>query len=111
MRSAPYLLIALFSSLQALITFYWMKAGATRSFTNVFQAMHGAVPNWTALAFSFGWYWLVLPLVGFVWLLLAWRRQEQRRHAWAVIVVSMLGFLLMTYAMYPLHIMLAKRVY
>lgn len=109
MRAAPYLLITLFASLQAVVTVYWMKAGATQGFTNVFEAIYGSVPSWTALAFSLGWYWLVLPVASLCWLLLAWRRQAQRRNAWAVTVVSLLGFLSMTYAMYPLHVMFVPR--
>lgn len=109
MRAAPYLLITLLAALQASVTAYWMKAGATQRFSDVFQAIHGAVPGWTALAFSFGWYWLALPLASLVWLLLAWRQQAKRRNAWAITAVSLLGFLSMMYAMYPLHVMLAPR--
>jgi hypothetical protein len=107
MRPIPYLLIALFSALQALVTAYWMKAGALQRFTDVFDAFYGAPPAWTALAFSIGWYWLTLPLASLVWLLLASQRQAQRRNAWTVTVVSLLGFLSMMYAMYPLHLMVA----
>jgi hypothetical protein len=109
MRAAPYLLIALLAALQATVTAYWMKAEATQRFTDVFQAIHGTVPSWTALAFSFGWYWLALPIASLVWLFLAWRQQVRRRNAWTITAVSLIGSLSMMYAMYPLHVMLAPR--
>lgn len=108
MRAIPYLLIILFAALQALVTTYWMKAGAAPRFTEVFHAIYGMLPAWTELAFSIGWYWLTLPLASLIWLLLAWRRHAQRRNAWTVTVVSLLGLLSMMYAMYPLHVMVAQ---
>lgn len=108
MRAIPYLLIALFAALQASVTAYWMKTGATQRFTDVFQAIYGELPAWTALAFSIAWYWLTLPLASLVWLLVAWREQAQRRNAWTVTIASLLGFLSMMYAMYPLHVMVAR---
>lgn len=107
MRSIPYLLITLVAALQVLVTSYWMKTAAPQRFTGVFQGIHGQLPNWTTLAFSIGWYWLSLPLANVVWMAFTWRRHAHRRFAWAVAIVSMLGFLSMVYAMYPLHVMLA----
>ena len=104
MRGIPYLLITLFSALQVLVTSYWMTTAARQRFTDVILTIHGALPAWTTLAFSIGWYWLGLPLASLAWLILAWRRPAHRRYAWAVAIVSLLGFVSMVYAMYPLHV-------
>jgi len=104
MRGIPYWLITILAALQVVVTAYWMKTAAPRRFTDVFQALHGATPAWTTLAFSIGWYWLSLPLASLAWLVFAGRRHAHRRYAWAVAIVSLLGFLSMMYAMYPLHL-------
>jgi hypothetical protein len=109
MRVVPFLLIVLFAALQGLIAAYWIKAGAARSFASVLERIYGTLPSWSALAFSFGWYWLAMPVAGIAWLLLAWMRKTERRRAWTVCTASMLVFLAMVYAMYPLHLMLAAR--
>jgi hypothetical protein len=103
MRTAYYFLITLFAALQASLTIVWMKTDVTQQFVHIFQAFNGAVPNWTALAFSFGWYWLALPLASFVWLLMAWCGRTSNQNAKVVTVLSLIGFLSMIYAMYPLH--------
>ena len=107
MRAIPYLLILLLASLQALVTVYWMKTNAPQQFADVFKAFHGGIPAWTALAFSIGWFWLVLPLASLAWLFRAWKVKEQGRNPWTIATASLLAFVSMLYAMYPLHLMLA----
>jgi hypothetical protein len=109
MRAVPFLLIALFAALQALIATYWMKAGAARRFASVLEGIYGTLPAWSAMAFSFGWYWLAMPVAGLAWLLLAWMRTAERRRAWIACTASMLVLLAMMYAMYPLHLLSAVR--
>ncbi len=109
MRALPFVLIALFAALQALIAAYWIKAGAARSFASVLEGIYGTLPAWSAMAFWFGWYWLAMPVAGIVWLLLAWLRASERRRAWLVCTTSMLVLLGMVYAMYPLHLMIGIR--
>lgn len=107
MRAIPYLMITLFAALQAIVAVFWMKAGAARRFTNVFEGIYGATPPWSALAFSIGWYWLILPIITIVWLLCAWRWKAFRCFPWAAMLLSLLVLLSMVYAMYPLHIIFA----
>ena len=107
MRSVPYLAVVMLGALQALVTVYWEKTNAPRLTQAVADSFYGGLPAWSLLAFSIGWYWLVLPLSSSAWLLLAWRRPGYRRYIWPVAAVSLLGFLSMIYAMYPLHVMTA----
>lgn len=105
MRALPYVLIMLLAALQALLATAWMKAGIPQQFTSVLLSFYGTVPDWTAFAFSLGWYWVTLPLASLAWLLLAWQSPPRRRHAWPLAIVSLVSFVSMIYAMYPLHLM------
>ena len=84
----------------------WTETDIIEQFTQVFHGLYtNAVPGWSKVAFSFGRSWYLVSALHITLLALALYDRKSKPALLAIAVSSALSFLVMLYAMYPLHIM------
>lgn len=107
MRIMFILLIAISVTLQTMIAWYWREAPTVSEFENFFRSFYGEVPVWSSLAFAIGGYWFIVPMVTLIIMVATLVWGKRGKHIGKLASASFAVTIMMVYAMYPLHLMLA----
>ncbi|MDN3640769.1 hypothetical protein QWY82_18365 [Simiduia curdlanivorans] len=106
MRIFLVIIAIAFIMLQIVVTYLWTETDIIEQFTQVFQGLYpNGIPDWSKVAFSFGRSWYLVSALLIILVALALYDQKSKPALLAIAASSALSFLVMLYAMYPLHIM------
>lgn len=110
MRIFLSILTMVFSALIIILCYIWTETNTIDQFTNVFKSLYGGIPALSVAAFSIGKFWYIAPTSFLAMLVSGFVNKQKNPFILLSTLFSAIGFLIMLYAMYPLHLMFGTSI-